>query len=65
MQFADVQKFNNHEYRVFENCIYYWLANRAQKASDVGLAFGAGVHPIATLPPNLGQKLVRQQFLYE
>lgn len=33
----------------FEQCLYYFLANRAQH--QAASAFGA-VHPIATLPPN-------------
>ncbi|KAI1700724.1 neurotransmitter-gated ion-channel ligand binding domain-containing protein [Ditylenchus destructor] len=48
---TDVQQLNHHEYVAFEQCLYYFLANRAQH--QAAGAFGA-IHPIATLPPSYG-----------
>jgi hypothetical protein len=48
---SDVQQLNHHEYVAFEQCLYYFLANRAQH--QAANAFGA-IHPIATLPPAYG-----------
>ncbi|KAI6192167.1 Neur-chan-LBD domain-containing protein [Aphelenchoides bicaudatus] len=48
---TDVQSLNHHEFVAFEQCLYYFLANKAQQSSS---KFGS-VHPIATLPPVGGQ----------
>uniref|UniRef100_A0A915EKY2 Neurotransmitter-gated ion-channel ligand-binding domain-containing protein n=1 Tax=Ditylenchus dipsaci TaxID=166011 RepID=A0A915EKY2_9BILA len=48
---TDTQQMNHHEYVAFEQCLYYYLANRAQH--QAAGAFGA-LHPIATLPPTYG-----------
>lgn len=47
---SDIQQLNHHEFVAFEQCLYYFLANRAQHQS---MKFNA-VHPIATLPPIYG-----------
>ncbi|CAD5231049.1 unnamed protein product [Bursaphelenchus okinawaensis] len=47
---TDVQQLNHHEFVAFEQCLYYFLANKAQQGSA---KFGS-VHPIATLPPVYG-----------
>ncbi|KAI6221905.1 Neur-chan-LBD domain-containing protein [Aphelenchoides fujianensis] len=48
---TDVQSLNHHEFVAFEQCLYYFLANKAQHETT---KFGS-VHPIATLPPVYGQ----------
>lgn len=48
---SDVQQLNHHEFVAFEQCVYYFLANKAQRSSA---KFGA-VHPIATLPPTYAE----------
>jgi hypothetical protein len=47
---TDIQSLNHHEFVAFEQCLYYFLANKAQQSST---KLGS-VHPIATLPPTYG-----------
>lgn len=39
---------SSHEYVAYEQCLYYYLSNKAQHTS---IKFGT-VHPLATLPPS-------------
>ncbi|KAE9547467.1 hypothetical protein FO519_009322 [Halicephalobus sp. NKZ332] len=48
---TDTQQLSHHEFVAFEQCVYYFLASKAQKTST---KFGA-VHPIATLPPTFAE----------
>ncbi|KAL3092523.1 hypothetical protein niasHS_007732 [Heterodera schachtii] len=49
---TDVESLNHHEFAVFEHCVFYFLANRAQQqVGSQGFHFGASIHPIASMPP--------------
>jgi len=54
---TDIESLNHHQYASFENCVYYFLANRAQQqVISSGLHFGtASLQPIASMPPNYSQ----------
>uniref|UniRef100_A0A914C1H4 Neurotransmitter-gated ion-channel ligand-binding domain-containing protein n=1 Tax=Acrobeloides nanus TaxID=290746 RepID=A0A914C1H4_9BILA len=48
---TDVQTLTSHEYVAYEQCLYYFLANKAQHTN---VRFGT-IHPIATLPPTYAE----------
>uniref|UniRef100_A0A1I8BNH1 Neur_chan_LBD domain-containing protein n=1 Tax=Meloidogyne hapla TaxID=6305 RepID=A0A1I8BNH1_MELHA len=54
---TNIESLNHHQYASFENCVYYFLANRAQQQiASSGLNFGtASLQPIASMPPNYSQ----------
>lgn len=54
---TNIESLNHHQYASFENCVYYFLANRAQQqVASSGLHFGtASLQPIASMPPNYSQ----------
>ncbi|KAF7632089.1 Neur_chan_LBD domain-containing protein [Meloidogyne graminicola] len=54
---TNVESLNHHQYSSFENCIYYFLANRVQQqVVSSGLHFGsASFQPISSLPPSFNQ----------
>uniref|UniRef100_A0A7E4ZTM0 Neur_chan_LBD domain-containing protein n=1 Tax=Panagrellus redivivus TaxID=6233 RepID=A0A7E4ZTM0_PANRE len=48
---TDTTQLSHHEFVAYEQCVYYFLASKAQKNSA---KFGT-VHPIATLPPTYAE----------